>query len=413
MIFIRYVNLDLLKGRIILKKILVIVKDFDRAIYFFRLKMSLEKNYKCIFLTYQMSVYYYLKYHRCDVHLMKNNVIKYKSSIDLRTTIEFKLNRLDIKNMEKIYSITYYYLNKINKKESINYIFIWNGTSIFDLAGIEFAKINNIKTLFFEVANIPKKMFIDRQGTNANSELQKNISVLNKYKINDRQYSDWKNKYINNKLKKHIVPQAKERKYIKICSLVNIMGYIFYTHIGYNFDCIKRKIQSLRKNTINFIYDNINYTKRKYIFFPLQVSNDSQILIHSDIGLMDAIAYTVNEAQKKHLDLIIKPHPAERNKDVLNRIYQLKQKYNFYFINDNTFKLIKYAEKVVTINSTVGLEAKICGKDVEVLGKAFYKDFTEDDLKKYILGYLINIDYFSDEEISKEAIDELEKRMNS
>lgn len=403
-----------------MKVVLIISRGFEITRFFFRVRNALKEKYKFVFITSEMSSYYYLRYHKIDAYILKKVNCNYNAIGDIKNTLEFKMKKYNIEYMKMIYSSMYYIIEEISKKIFIDYIFFWNGTTIYELPGIDFAKKYKKNTLFFEIANLPGKIFVDKMGTNANSELYKNIAILKNYKISSEKFCIWKKFYLENKFNKHYVPQArketlKEKFFHNIRRLINVTMGLVYNNIGYSIKEIvnkKKEQELLNKNLFKFTFDNIKYSNRKYIFFPLQVSNDSQILIHSDIGLMDAIAYTVNEAQKKHLDLIIKPHPAERNKKVLNRIYQLKQKYNFYFINDNTFKLIKYAEKVVTINSTVGLEAKICGKDVEVLGKAFYKDFTEDDLKRYILGYLIDIDYFSYKEISKDAINELEKRMN-
>jgi len=56
---------------------------------------------------------------------------------------------------------------------------------------------------------------------------------------------------------------------------------------------------------------------------------------------------------------------------------------------------------VVTINSTVGLEALLYGKKVVSLGRCFYKEFDQARLLKYIHSFLIDgIDYFGSGEIS-------------
>ena len=406
-----------------MKTVLVIIRYSERAKFFYRINKALEKkDYKFIFIVDNLSNFLYLKFHGLEVYILKKVKIltKISSKIEYKNTVEYKTAIYDEKYLKSIYIYIYNILYKIYNRKPFGYIFLWNGTSIYDLPGIDFSKKYNIKTLFFEIGNIPSKIFIDRMGTNANSELYKNVCILDKFNIDNDIYNTWKKEYLAIKLNKHIVPQSKKINlkkslFLKLMSIINLFGGVFYTHVGdgyYNLlNKIKNKIMFLKDNRLKIKYDKVNYSSMEYIFFPLQVSNDSQILIHSDISLMDAILYVIKEAKEKNLELVIKPHPAEHNKEIFREIYKLKEKHKFYFINDNTFKLIKYAKKVVTINSTVGLEAKICGKDVEILGRAFYKDFTEEDLRRYILGYLVNIDYFSDEKISEEAIKELEKRM--
>lgn len=46
-------------------------------------------------------------------------------------------------------------------------------------------------------------------------------------------------------------------------------------------------------------------------------------------------------------------------------------------------------------------------KSVKVLGKAFYKNFDRNDIERYICGYLVDIDYFSDSLINKAQVKKL------
>ena len=66
-------------------------------------------------------------------------------------------------------------------------------------------------------------------------------------------------------------------------------------------------------------------------------------------------------------------------------------------VGNNTKDLILNAQRVVVINSTVGLEALLLEKNVDIYGRAIYEHFNEYRLKAYIQKYLINIDYFNDE----------------
>lgn len=44
---------------------------------------------------------------------------------------------------------------------------------------------------------------------------------------------------------------------------------------------------------------------------------------------------------------------------------------------------------------------------VHVFGKALYENFTEDDIKRYIWGYLYNIDYWGNKDISQEDFEHI------
>ena len=81
-------------------------------------------------------------------------------------------------------------------------------------------------------------------------------------------------------------------------------------------------------------------------------------------------------------------------------------------VTGNTFQLIKHARKVVTINSTAGLEAKIAGVETVFLGRSFYQQFNETRIKAYVLRYLCSFDYFDYHSgLSAEQWDDLMSRL--
>ena len=66
------------------------------------------------------------------------------------------------------------------------------------------------------------------------------------------------------------------------------------------------------------------------------------------------------------------------------------------------------SSKVIVINSTVGLEAIICGKSVEFLGKSFYAKFTDDKvLNFYINHWLVDIDMFKESVIDDKILNQI------
>jgi capsular polysaccharide export protein len=86
---------------------------------------------------------------------------------------------------------------------------------------------------------------------------------------------------------------------------------------------------------------------------------------------------------------------------MIAEIVRLQKAYSFDIVAAPTTELIRHAQMVVTINSTVGLEALLYGKDVVSLGRCFYKEFDQTRLLKYIHSFLIDgIDYFGSGEIS-------------
>lgn len=399
-----------------MQNILIHLKSYEHISFFLRMQWALEKlGYNMVFITASYAAYRKLKTSKVEVYLIKNinhTNSKILNSEYLNKTFEFKIKNYPYKLINEIYVNTLETLSNINDKNTIEYIFIWNGCEITDKAVTSWAQENSIKTLYFEIGNFPGKIFVDKNGTNANSFLFKDKKSLKKFDVNKNKYVLWRDKFIGDNLHKHIVKQSKNIFASRKQFLWNRIGEIFIT----KFFCFRDVINKITKYlyykihpVTKFAYNNYDLSK-KYIFFPLQVSTDTQIIIHSDIGLQAAIDYAIDKAKKLGVDLLVKPHPAESNNKFVEQLINTDA---FYLVNYNTFELIKNAQEVITINSTVGLEAKIMGKKVDVLGRAFYKDFDEEDIARYIQGFLINVDYFSTENIGEKEMQQILNRANN
>lgn len=289
-------------------------------------------------------------------------------------------------------------IEKIVINNQIKKIVIWNGQQIIGMAATMAAKNLNIKTIFLEISNLPNKIFSNSLGVNANSTISKNPELLEKHpEIDDEFHNKWIEKY--EAYKKNPPPQALKNKTETKLKIINNVLKLISIKKYINKPRYKNKIKA--RNKIQFNYeDSIN----KYVFLPLQVSNDTQLKLHSKIDNIEAIKIAAKFATEKNLDLLIKIHPAEKDKNEINKILNLKKEINFHISERNTIDLINDSELIITINSTVGLEALIYKKNIICLGNAFYKNFTQSDLKKYIHSYLIdNIDYFSNEKINENS----------
>lgn len=110
-----------------------------------------------------------------------------------------------------------------------------------------------------------------------------------------------------------------------------------------------------------------------YIFVPFQVVEDSNIYLHSpwikDMRhLYKALEIAAEENPAIHF--VVKPHPAcpERYDDLMKSNHPQIQ-----FVKEHASQvLVQHADAVLTINSTVGMEAIMARKKVLVLGQAIY-----------------------------------------
>lgn len=126
-----------------------------------------------------------------------------------------------------------------------------------------------------------------------------------------------------------------------------------------------------------------NELKGKYFLVPLQVHNDSQILIHSPFSDVKEFIELVIKSFSRHAPkdkyLVFKHHPRDRAyRDYTKFIKNLSQKYNvkdrvFYIHDAHLPTLIDKSIGVIVVNSSVGFQAIDHGKPTIVLGKAIYK----------------------------------------
>lgn len=113
---------------------------------------------------------------------------------------------------------------------------------------------------------------------------------------------------------------------------------------------------------------------QRYIFIPFQVDSDTQIVLFSHwLADMRALFDAILElsGQFPQYQFAFKEHPSSKRD--YRDLHDLLPPERGFFANEYaTQELIEKAEAVITINSTVGIEALLFGKKVVVLGQAFY-----------------------------------------
>ena len=287
-----------------MKEIIVIPTFYRQVKFYLRLSESMiDLGYDFKFFVYKLSLYLILKKRGANVFFIKKRDVDKDFIIDnkiIKETVEYKSKQMSLLQGEILYRATYSLLEKKVDKKNIYAMFIWNGSTIDQKAASFFAQKYNIKTLYFEIANIPGKIFIDKRGTNAQSEIYSNIKILDEYVFDESIYEKWKSIYLKNKLKSHVIPQKRSvRSDIQIRFLIDLLGSIFITRIGFNKNFMIYKIKQLINNVMYPLkYDSYDYKNKKYIFFPLQVSYDSQIVLNSSIDLLEAFKMVLDYAKK-------------------------------------------------------------------------------------------------------------------
>lgn len=109
---------------------------------------------------------------------------------------------------------------------------------------------------------------------------------------------------------------------------------------------------------------------KKIVFFPLQVTRDTNIIMHSSFSTMREVFMKIyNNLNEPNTCFIIRPHPEETPSIPLN----FPQYENVIISKDLDLQFwLERADVVVTINSTVGLQALIAKKPMIAFGKSIY-----------------------------------------
>jgi capsular polysaccharide export protein len=392
----------------------------DKAKFFYRVANGWKQEHVIRFLTTRYSTYLYLKHNQCSVNMLQDFI---KNKIDIDDFLKFKdeaslmerkANLLPSWMIDRQFIwlctcfVNYFSQNIVNK------FVIWNGSMLQGYIASKIADHFGISKLFFEIGNFPNKLFVDSHGVNAASSLtNKDLCECPNYC--EEKLIKFLREHKQAQEGKHLVYQAKKSYELNYLAVLDSAYNLFskYPILEYNYSLFYKWKKKKIINKFIQNYDHINLNNTKYIFFPLQMSQDSQILRNCNITIEESIDYALKDANLNNMYLVIKPHPAEKNKNIYAHIVNLKKNFaNVLLTNINTYKLIKHAEKVITINSTVGIESLLYYKHVEVLGNAFYKKYCTPDVRekidtdkvnRFLYNYFFNIlkdgNLFSDETI--------------
>jgi capsular polysaccharide export protein len=122
--------------------------------------------------------------------------------------------------------------------------------------------------------------------------------------------------------------------------------------------------------------------KKRFFLFPLQLSSDSQIVVHSPFvdvrQAIDTVIKSFSQFADSETLLVIKNHPLDTGLiDYKNHAFSLARSYGtearLRFVDSGHLPtFLTHADGVVVVNSTVGLSALHHGCPVIVLGTAIY-----------------------------------------
>lgn len=278
-------------------------------------------------------------------------------------------------------------LEKLTSKYEIEQFLVWNGQTLVSKSVADNCKELGIDCLFLELGNYGEKIFADPEGVNKNSAL-----ANGKVKIPEISEKDRLANIVENiKLIKRKPPKQSRRNFA--FSLLRIANRLMETP---NPIFWGRLLE--RQNSTFPEFPNDLCMPSQYIFVPLQVSNDTQLLLNSKFDNFDLLDTSLSQADQLNISIVVKIHPAERDQSFINKVVRFKNEHpeKVFLSTADTVSLIEKSLKVITVNSTVGVEAILYNIPVETLSPTFYTSLNRAQLVWYFENYLVSgCSYFS------------------
>jgi len=236
---------------------------------------------------------------------------------------------------------------------------------IYAQAGIYLAKQRGLRIWYMENGALPGTLQLDNQGVNFASSITGKEPAF---------FTNGRLAYTPNV--PPIVSIAKSNRFTNSFEMflryINRFGWFWsITRIFWRNFVPDQRGKFMRKN---IKWDNVHLPD-KFVFIPLQVQEDTQILIYSPlIKSLDEfidVSYRAIKQVDVNMPIVVKEHPQDFGR---HSYENMQKKYpdiiwlRKYPIND----ILAKTSLVITINSGVGVEALTFYKPVITLGKAFY-----------------------------------------
>lgn len=377
-----------------IERILVNISNPEDYNLFRRVGEALGR--RCVEVSYvanNLPIFLYLRVLGEKVYFPR---IRPAPDLDLSNSFSVKTGRLSKARAAAVYQGFYEFFQKMQLKHHWQLVVLPSGRLVSQQGLGDAAKSMHVRRLFTGYGNIDNRIFADPQGTDKQSSLFNFPEKLDALDVDESDFHHWRTAYITARKQRHVVSQARHPgvrtyalKFIQIlsCRLEKLLGLA-----GENDYSFKElgKVKPVR-----FRYDPM-VEDQPYIFFPMQVSTDAQVILNYAKGnVMEGLKDAIAIAASRNRHLVVKPHPAELNQTILLELERLKRQHGFSVVEENTFRLLEKADAVVTINSTVAIEAMFFGKEVIFLGESIYSRFNQRRLAAYIMCYLLNENYFA------------------
>ena len=298
--------------------------------------------------------------------------------VDLENNDTHKREKQKVKLLARAKEQFQFYVERFNE-EKIELVILWAGVKMNSALAAGAARHLRVRTCFIEKGLYPRSLQVDQAGVNARSSWRDRLLASDSAQpLQPLEYfqsllaKEWSFRQPLQSVGK----LAKVRYFLRERQFAALSEKIYDSLVSFQRRRLFKSQSEWKLNDPKGESTRTSVAELGYVFLPLQVSDDAQILCHGgwisgNKMLMEVVASAAMSVDPG-LQVVVKPHPTEyRNLDYKSVADMYP---NVLWSEDGTLELIRSAALVVTINSTVGFEALLFQKPVIVLGDAAYAD---------------------------------------
>ena len=320
---------------------------------------------------------------------------------DVNDCLECRTGELDEQRARTFDTALYGALDRLPAE--ITLVVSWNGRLLADMALRRLANRRRLPHLFMEIGNLPGRAFADPCGTGADALIARAPAHMAAaphvpLPTESTDFETWRAGFIHTRLAQRVIGQQRTRPLERLFAPLDVpvsrlAGSARPQRLSLQRIRARMKTRSVSRSP------GADTPPGPFYLHCMQVADDTNIRLHSDLDVHQALERAAAIAREAGKPLGVCLHPAERCQATLAAVAGwIDATDDVFLLGGNSFRWVLQAERVIVVNSTIGLEARLAGRPVTTLGRALYSDWTQADLANYIQRWLLPIDYFAADE---------------
>ncbi|NOI15148.1 capsular polysaccharide export protein, LipB/KpsS family [Vibrio hepatarius] len=306
-----------------------------------------------------------------NVNITENDINLAKRSNNHYSAYIKKFEGRDLREDEiNIFASFSNYFRTYLKDQKINFVMMHNDLRWHHALAREICIEEGVPFCVSELGLFrPYTTTLDYHGVNANSSITNLDVKFEKYLETHNDSFDVNKKFHGHESNKSKLNFAYFLMLNKIASIFGHDSPISHNDFKIRLYAKRFWLQSVKHHFYSLNKYDDTIPSKPYVFFPMQLEYDTQFLVHSDFSSNQVLLQQVEKAfydsnlAKTH-ELVVKLHPNDLG------VYNARN--STVFTKANATMLVNKASSVISVNSTVCMDALETDKPLYVLGRAFF-----------------------------------------